>query len=307
MSAPKVEHLTPEMMGELAEFWRKAFPLLPMNGPLLRERIFGPEDAAPERSLIYRAEDGAIIALSVLVPPDPSSERDEPGWCGFRAFGVHPEHRKRGLAKALLDESLSLLGTMGGTVATMLATPPFYLQPGVDTRQTDFVIWLIRNGFEHVRTNFNMTVALGSLRLPTLDEICRPDAAGFSVRRASADDLPAFRKHCTSEWTYNWMREASQGAKHEPSSLFLAEKEGEVVGFAAYETNQALGCFGPTGVAPAHQGRGLGRRLLYATLIDMKALGRTRCEIGWIGPPEFYYRHAGAKLGPAFWEMKKAL
>ena len=131
------------------------------------------------------------------------------------------------------------------------------------------------------------------------------------MRRATAADRDAFREYCTRAWTPEWAAEAAQGIGHDPGSLFLAERPSghgwtkEIVGFAVYEANQCMGCFGPTGVSEEHQGHGLGRRLLWATLADMKALGRTRCEIGWVGPVDFYYRACGAVLGPVFWAMRR--
>jgi hypothetical protein len=125
------------------------------------------------------------------------------------------------------------------------------------------------------------------------------------------------------EWTINWAREAAQGLDHDPVSLFLAirhlspqsvHKEGngtpgaeEIVGFAAYETSQVHGSFGPAGVSPGHRSRDLGKKLLWATLADMKKLGRKASEIGWVGPVDFYYHAAAATLGPVFWQMRRRL
>lgn len=203
---------------------------------------------------------------------------------------------------------------MGATVADFLSTPPYYIQPGVDVRFTNVISWLLRRGFEHYRTNFNMTVDLQKFRCPPTEQIFPADATGYSIRRARPDDRAAFGEFCVANWTASWRDEAWQGIRHDPVSLYLAVKPSagngkseEIVGFASYETNQCLGCFGPTGVSPAHQGHGLGKRLLWATLADMKSLGRKTSEIGWIGPADFYHRAAGATLGPVFWGMRKNL
>ena len=52
---------------------------------------------------------------------------------------------------------------------------------------------------------------------------------------------------------------------------------------------------------------GYRRALLWATLADMKAIGRKKCQIGWIGPAEFYVRACGAVPGPEFVVMRKNL
>lgn len=320
----EVTYLTPEHFPQLKEFWEASFPLNPMNDELLRERIFGPPDATPENSLAYFEECGRLIALSLLVPPESkvplkpeipvagdhdSSCEERVG--GFRWFGVHPDYRGKNIASQLIAESISRLQEMGTTVADFLSTPPYYIQPGVDTRLTGLISFLMRHGFEHYRTNFNMTVDLEDRELPDPKKIFDSDEFGYRVRRATEDDREAFDAYARKIWTAGWAIEGELGLKHDPVSLFIAERtrddETEIVGFSVYETNQGLGCFGPTGVSIDHQGRGLGKKLLWATLLDMKELGRKQAVIGWIGPVDFYYQNAAAELGPVFWGMRKML
>jgi GNAT superfamily N-acetyltransferase len=303
-------YLTRDRLAALAVFWRESFPLQPMNDALLRERVFDPPDYAEENALA-RFEGDRLIAISLIVPPRGADPKAGERVGGLRWFGVHPEFRRRGIGSELLEESCARLKAMGATLADFISTPPYYIQPGVDTRLTDVVAWLLRRGFEHYRTNFNMTLDLEKFEPPAEERVFGRDAAGYFVRRARDQDRAAFSEYCLSEWTANWRDEAAQGLHHDPISLFLAVKsEGaneEIVGFASYETNQCLGCFGPTGVTEKHQGHGLGKKLLYATLVDMKRLGRKRCEIGWVGPVDFYHRAIGAVLGPVFWGMRKKL
>ncbi len=291
-----------------------------MNDFLLAERIFGPPDAKPENSPCYLDRKGNVIAFSLLVPPVPKAGSAELIG-GIRWFGVHPDHRRRGFGKALMKESRARLKRLGATTADFLSTPPYYIQPGVDVRATGVIVWLIAQGFEHYRTNFNMTVDLRRIKIPPAKEIFGGEREAYRVRRAREEDREAFRAYCLRDWTPGWTAEASQGLAHDPVSLFLAVKESgrgkdrkdrkdrteEIVGFASYETNQGLGSFGPTGVNPDHQGHGLGRRLLWATLADLKKLGRPTSQIGWVGPVDFYHRAVGADLGPVFWGMRGKL
>ena len=321
---PPIKPLSPNMLPELARFWNAAFPDQALTEFLLAERVFGPRDASPENSLCYLDDQGGIIALSLIVPPGPKDPETGSRVGGIRWFGVHPERRGAGLGHRLMEESCARLAAAGATAVDFLATPPFYIQPGVDVRQTSVIAWLLRQGFEHVRTNFNMTVDLEIFQAPSPEEIFSPDKKNYAVRRAKPEDADAFARYCLRDWTANWKEETSQGLTHDPVSLFLAvlprvgktrssphspqtPGEEEIVGFASYETGQCLGTFGPTGVSPGHRGNGLGRRLLYATLADMQALGRRSAQIGWVGPVDFYHRAAGAVIGPVFWAMRKRL
>lgn len=307
----QITHLTPENLPELVRFWNESFPLHPLTPPLLEERVFLPPDAREENLLACRDAGGALIGISLLVPPFLPNRKTGEMIGGIRWFGVHPNSRRQGLGSALLEESCRRLVAAKSARIDFLSTPPFYILPGVDLRQTDVITWLLRRGFTHEATHFNMSLDLAAYEVPTSDRIFPEDAAGYSVRRAREEDRSAFSDLCVREWTTEWRDEAAQGLRHNPGSLFLAVRRGaggekeEVVGFAAYETNQCMGTFGPTGVSPAHQGHGLGRRLLWATLADMKSLGRTRVEIGWVGPVDFYHRACGATLGPVFWAMRR--
>lgn len=312
----RIETFAREDLRSLSEFWEGSFPLHPMDEALLEERVFAPPDALAENLLCIRDADRGFAAIALLAgtrdePDDRAGEGRSVRVGGIRWLGVHPDRRRRGLGRALMDESLRRLEARGAEVVDFVVTPPHYIRPGVDTRSTPTIAWLLRRGFEHRRTIFNMTLPLGAYRAPAAAEIFPADAEGYAVRRATPADEAAFAEFCRREWTEGWTTEGRIGLAKRPSSLFLATRaagEGEeIVGFAVYEANQCLGCFGPTGVAPAHRGKRLGARLLYATLIDMKRLGRPACEIGWVGPVDFYHRTVGATLGAAYWSMRKRL
>lgn len=322
---PAVAYLAPSMLGELMRFWKESFPLHTMNESLLNERVFGPPDACPENSLCYLDDGGKIIGISLVVPPAEPVENGEKkhkrkhkkkvtAVGGIRWFGVHPQYRKMGYARALMKDSFLRLHELGATEVNFLTTPPYYIQPGVDIRQTDLIAWLMGQGFEHVETHFNMEADYASLTIPPDEKIFGVEDDDYIIRRATEADREEFEKHCEKEWTAGWCAEGLIGLKHDPVSLFLAihrnrpgKSKDKIVGFATYESNQCLGCFGPAGVSPEHQGLGIGGRLLWATMKDLKALGREKGQIGWIGPMEFYYRLIGATLGPVFWAMRKRL
>lgn len=318
-----LQPLTADALGKVRAFWRATHPTLRLGDSLLRERIFGPPDATPETCFALSGAKGEVTALLLLVPPiphrDPAAERIG----GIRWLSVHPEHRGRGIGHFLINFACDRLQAQHATVVDFLSTPPFYIRPGVDIRRTDVIAWLLQQGFHHERTLFNMTVDLKTFEPPSEEAIFAPDAAGYSIRRARGEDRIAFAQYCLHEWTANWGLEAAQGLNHDPVSLFLAVRHvapelvsprangasgaEEIVGFASYETSQLRGSFGPTGVTPAHRGHELGKKLLWATLADMKALGRARSEIGWVGPVDFYHQAAGATLGPVFWQMRRRL
>ncbi len=94
-----------------------------------------------------------------------------------------------------------------------------------------------------------------------------------------------------------WGDEMDVSFARAPVSSFIAQQDRNLVGFACYDTS-ALGYFGPTGVLESFQGRGIGRALLLACLLEMRSKGYGYAIIGWIGPKEFYEKAAGATAIP---------
>jgi predicted N-acetyltransferase YhbS len=77
----------------------------------------------------------------------------------------------------------------------------------------------------------------------------------------------------------------------------VAEREGRIVGFAAYECTRR-GFFGPTGVVPDERRRGTGGALLFRCLESMREMGYAYAIIGGVGPQRFYEKLCGAFVIP---------
>jgi GNAT superfamily N-acetyltransferase len=90
-----------------------------------------------------------------------------------------------------------------------------------------------------------------------------------------------------------WASETDVAFSNKPISCFIAIKERELIGFCCYDTT-ALGYFGPMGVQETFRGKGTGKALLMASLLDMKLKGYGYAIIGAINIPEFYKRAVGA-------------
>jgi predicted N-acetyltransferase YhbS len=82
-----------------------------------------------------------------------------------------------------------------------------------------------------------------------------------------------------------------------PITCFIAIQDEKMIGFGCYDAT-ALGFFGPTGVAEEHRGKGTGKALLLACLLEMKLKGYGYAVIGAVGPAEFYEKIVGATVIP---------
>jgi GNAT superfamily N-acetyltransferase len=132
--------------------------------------------------------------------------------------------------------------------------------------------------------------------LPPLEpELARMAERSITLRRG----LPP-EKHLVLGWMRahfgeHWASECDVAFSRQPPSVWLAVREGALVGFGCYDTT-ALGFFGPTGVDESMRGQGAGRALLLACLHAMRGVGYGYAIIGGVGPVDFYRDVAGAQV-----------
>lgn len=121
--------------------------------------------------------------------------------------------------------------------------------------------------------------------------------AGVIVRRPQPHEMTPVREFVLANFEAGWADEISVGYANKPVSVYLAIRDGSVVGFGAYECTRRC-FFGPMGVAERERGSGIGRALLLACLWGLREMGYVYGIIGGAGPTEFYERAVGATLIP---------
>src|SRR5580765_410017 len=128
------------------------------------------------------------------------------------------------------------------------------------------------------------------LKLPALEP---PTDQGVNIRRAQPFEITPVREFIEKSFSIAWADEVLVGFANKPVTVFIATRDGRVVGFAGYEcTRKAF--FGPTGVAEDERGGGIGKALLIASLWGLRELGYAYGIIGAAGPVEFYQETVGA-------------
>lgn len=124
-----------------------------------------------------------------------------------------------------------------------------------------------------------------------------PPADEYAIVRAMSPN----RNHIIS-WTKIhfgdlWASEVAIAFSRTPVTCFLALENDRIVGFSCYETTYKT-FFGPTGVLPEHQGKGLGKALLLHALHGLHSLGYPYGIIGDPGPVDFYVKAVGGIVIP---------
>jgi GNAT superfamily N-acetyltransferase len=121
--------------------------------------------------------------------------------------------------------------------------------------------------------------------------------AGHTIRRADPWDRDRLRHFVKDNFGPLWAVEADRAFIHSPIAAYVAVRDAEILGFAAYECTRR-GYFGPTGVRQDLRRCGLGAALLLRCLESMREMGYAYAVIGGVGPAEFYEKIVGAFVIP---------
>jgi GNAT superfamily N-acetyltransferase len=242
------------------------------------------------------------LEAALTDPDQPAVVRGDPavgvvatvtaGEQGFvRLLAVDPGHRRRGVGRALLAAAEADLRDAGGTSVTVGADPPGYLWPGVDARELGMLCLLERARYSRAEANCNLEVDLAGIP---------PDPGGWvAAGPADVADLDAWSGAHWDHWGAEIRRAARAG------TLVLAHDGDGIAAVCAYDVTRR-GLVGPVAVRPDLLGRGRGVAPLLGALHRMRADGRARAEISWVGPLVPYAR-VGATMGRVFFVCRKAL
>ena len=113
------------------------------------------------------------------------------------------------------------------------------------------------------------------------------------IRKPIAPEKSVVLKWVRETFSGAWADEVNVAISTLPFSCFIAIKDENIIGFACYDST-TLGFFGPTGVAEICRGKGTGKALLMACMLDMKLKGYGYAVIGGVGPAEFYSKAVDA-------------
>lgn len=208
--------------------------------------------------------------------------------CGkaLRILAVDRDQRRRGIGSALLLDAESR------GVQIVAAEAGNYFTPGVSLSDTTTVEFFMHREYREIARTQNLVTTNLPIEIPQ------------GVLRATQANRERVLDFIEKEFGRIWRFEASNAI----DNLFFVEIDGDVAGFAAHDANnRGLGFFGPTGVARAHRGRGLGARLLQASLSDLRRLGHERVVIPWTDAIDFYRKACGATVAEQFVSLARVI
>ena len=129
--------------------------------------------------------------------------------------------------------------------------------------------------------------------LPVFEAEQKVRDAGIVLRRGNSFERDVILDWIGRHFYGPWVSEAALALSQQPATIYVAVKDGVLLGFACYDTS-AKGFFGPTGVDEAARGQGIGEALLITTLKGMRDAGYGYAVIGAPGPVAGYQKRLDA-------------
>lgn len=194
-------------------------------------------------------------------------------------LAVKRSARCAGVGSALLERAESFLAAKGCAHCSISNYPPAYFTPGVDEAEyVEGLRFLCRRGYRITSRPLAMELNLASFRPPAKVRLAESPAFCRDADPARTLELLRFAERFSADWA-RFVREAFRDIHRgdNPARLQIALVGGRIVGFSHFEGSR----FGPIGVDPEHEGKGIGSALMARTLGAMRAQGANRAWFLW--------------------------
>jgi|GEM_PF-5738932 len=312
-----------KIVGLFNVVFQKAYYGYPMSKDKFLQRLNNPNFY--KRALIINTIDkigGFILANTAKR----KSKWYTPDKAYISLIMIHPEFRKKGFGKALIEEALNFLKKKG-TGEVQIGFNPLTFWPGIDLNWDKAISFFKKLGFKEKRMNVSMVANLETLKVPEkiLERGKKLNKEEIFIRPCLKDDREILLNFIKKNFTYGWheeVRSKIQKVKtgftgyglnlntlYDPKSVFILLKEEKIIGFSMFSKNfgkKELGHFGPIGIQKDFQGRGIGSALLFKTLREMKNRGILKADL-WTDYGGYqarrYYPKAGFKIVKKWMEM----
>lgn len=204
-------------------------------------------------------------------------------------LAVEPAAQGRGLGHRLLAAVEEwAFDDMGSTAIRAGGWSPFGLWPGVDVRWTRSLCLFEAAGYQAEEV---------ALVLSCPSTFRAPCPEGVEVRRVLQDHDAAAALSWSVRHLPGWHHQIGRAVEH--GSCLLALERGEIAGLVCHSVNRT-GWLGPITVAAGRRGTGIGRALLSAACMDLRAAGQADVPIASPTPIGFFARSAGASVSRVF-------
>ncbi|WP_221568409.1 GNAT family N-acetyltransferase [Alkalihalobacillus sp. TS-13] len=308
-------HYHPGDEVKIIELWNESLPLDPIAPERFRNLVLLDANFDPQGLRVGFDDDrlvGCVYAVRRLLPMHGTDLEPDHGWIPF--FFVHADYRKAGVGEKMMEEAVVFLSEEGRGHVFFASYAPNYILPGIDEETyPEGYSFLQKQGFEKQYTAVAMDRNLVGYRMP--DDVAALKAArakeDYFFSKAEDKDLYEVIQFANEKFNPDWGRAIREGILQglPLKRILVARHEEQVVGFCMYGGYEGVpDRFGPFGVDPAQQGKGLGKILLHDCLVSMRSEGLHSAWFLWTGEKTsagHLYLKTGFEITRRFHVMKK--
>ncbi len=279
---------------DVVDLWNRCLPRDEIDLTTFRRKVILDPNFDP-RGCYVAAQDGRMMGFMLSVRRRyPYYDLGlEPGKGWITVFFVHPEARRRHIARQLLQRTEAFLVTQEVREISVSDYTPDYFIPGIDLdAYADAAEFLRAQGYRKAANVYGMGRSLVDSAVPEemQERFDRLRDAGFTVTLFRPTDTIRVLDFLRRNYPGDLFRVAHDRLMEDPAcdEIVLALKGDEVVGFSHFQDER----FGPLGIAREYSGRGLGPMLYYATLEQMRKKGKRNLWLAWTSgrAKDFYYK-----------------
>ena len=279
---------------ELLQLWALSIPQDAIDEAGFLHKVLLDPNFDARGCLVAELEDrlvGFVLAIVNRVPLDIEAVDRETGY--ITVFFVHPDYRRQGIGTALVQRAMDFIRSEGAARVSVCGYPRNYFFPGPDVHlYAGAVAMLEKLGFETLYTAIAMHGFLGDF--DRLSEVALQDLErsvlkqhGVRVHFITVDYVNDLLLMIRAHFNPDWVREARhllETCGPDCRKLLIAVTEDEqVVGYCQWGGFEP-GRFGPYGVRPDMQGKGIGK-LLFHTCLNLMHKERVHSIwLMWTGP-----------------------
>ncbi|WP_042459393.1 GNAT family N-acetyltransferase [Neobacillus dielmonensis] len=302
---------------KIVDLWNETLTKDPITSKRFRNLVLLDANFDPKGLRLAVEDDrlvGCVYAVRRLLPMFGTDLEPENGWIPF--FFVHPDYRGSRVGEALMKAAVDFLASEGRKHVFFASYAPNYILPGIDEQTyPEGFAFLLSQGFEKQYSPVAMDRSLvGYAPSEAVIKLKKQrEQEGYSFATAQDQDLYEVIQFANLQFNPDWGRAIREGVLQGlPMDRILVARSGrKLVGFCIYGGYEGIpDRFGPFGVDPDEQGKGLGKILLHECLKKMRSEGLHGAWFLWTGEKSsagYLYKNTGFEITRRFHVMKKTI